>query len=83
MDPKWLKKSIKKSNVFLIYFGRIFEGFWEHFGGPNTIKNQLENVVFFWSPKNESWSRLWLSKGGPGVCGGQQACLGGAPGGRG
>ena len=67
MEPTWLKKSIKKSEVFLIDFGPIFGGFWEHFGSQNTIKNQLENVMFFWSPKNKSWSRLWRSKGGPGV----------------
>ena len=52
MDPKWLKKSIKKSEVFLIDFGPIFEGFWEHFGGPNAIKNRVENLVFFWRSKN-------------------------------
>ena len=80
MEPKWLKKSSKKSEVFLIDFGPIFGGFWEHFGGQNTIKNRVRNLVFFWRAKNESWSRLWRSKGGPRVCGGQQACPGGAPG---
>ena len=83
MEPKWFKKSIKKSEVFLIDFGPIFGGFWDHFGGQNTIKNRVANLVFFWRSKNESWSRLWRSKGGPGVFGGQQACPGGAPGGLG
>ena len=79
MEPKWLKKSIKKSDVFLIDLGPIFGGFWEHFGGQNSSKNRVENLVFFWRSKNESWSRLWRSKGGPGVFGGPQACLEGAP----
>ena len=38
IEPKWLKKSSKKSDVFLIDFGPICWGFWEHFGGQNTIK---------------------------------------------
>ena len=80
MEPKWLKKSSKKSEVFLIVLGSIFECFWEHFVGPNTIKNRVENLVFFWRAKNESWCRLWRSKGGPVVCGGPQACPEGAPG---
>ena len=80
MEPTWLKKSIKKSEVFLIDFGPIFEAFWEHFGGQNTIKNRLKDLVFFWKSKNESWSRLWRSKGGPGVFGGPQACPEGAAG---
>ena len=33
MEPNWLKKSSKKSEVFLIDFGPIFGSFWEHFGG--------------------------------------------------
>ena len=78
MEPKWLKKSNKKSEVFLIDFGPIFGGFWEHLGGQNTIKNRVRNLVFFWRAKNEAWSRLWRSKGGPRVCGGQQACPKGA-----
>ena len=83
MEPKWLKKSIKKSDVFLIDFGAIFGGFSEHFGGQNTSKNRVENLMFFWRSKNESWSRLWRSKGGPGVFGGPQACPEGVAGGRG
>ena len=79
MEPKWLKKSIKKSEVFLIDFGPIFGSFWEHFGGQDTIKNRVENLVIFWRSKNESWSRLWRSKGGPRVFGGQQACPGRVP----
>ena len=79
MEPKWLKKSIKKSEVFLIDFGPIFGGFWEHFGSQNTIKNRLENLVFFWRSKNESWSRLWRSKSVHRVYGGSQACPGGGP----
>ena len=43
MEPKWLKKSIKKSEVFLIDFGPMFEGFWEHFGSQNTIKSRVVN----------------------------------------
>ena len=79
MEPKWLNKSIKKSEVFLIDFGPIFGGFWEHLGGQNTIKNRVRNLVFFWRAENESWSRLWRSKGSPGVF----ACPGGVPGGPG
>ena len=79
MEPKWLKKSIKKSEVFFIDFGPIFWGFWEHFGSQNTIKNRVVNWVFFWRSKNESWSRLWRSKGGPRVYGGPQASPGGGP----
>ena len=79
MEPKWLKKSIKKSEVFLIDFGPIFGGFLEHFGGQNTIKNRVRNFVFFWRAKNESWSRLWRSKGGPRAYRGAQACPEGAP----
>ena len=33
MEPKWLQKSINKSEVFVNDFGTILEGFWEHFGG--------------------------------------------------
>ena len=51
MEPKWLKKSIKKSEVFLIDFGPIFGGFREHFGGQNAIKNRVENLVFFFKIK--------------------------------
>ena len=80
MEHKWLKKSIKKSYVFLIDSGIIFGGFWEHFGSQNIIKNRVKQIVFFWRSKNESWSRLWRSKGGPGVFGGPQACPEGAPG---
>ena len=83
MEPKWLKQSIKKSDVFLIDFGFIFEGFWEHFRDQNASKNWVENLMFFSRSKNESWSRLWRSKGGPGVFGGPQACPEGAPGRRG
>ena len=81
MDPQCLKQSSKK--FLLIDFAPIFAGIWEHFGGQDTIKNQGENLMFFWRSKNESWSRLWRSKGGPGVFGGQQACPEGAPGRRG
>ena len=83
MEPKWLKKSSKKSDVFLIAFGPIYEGFWEHFGGQNANKNRVENLVFFWRAKKDSWSRLWRSKGGPGAFGGPQACPEGVPGGPG
>ena len=80
MDPKWLKTSIKKSEVFLIDVGTIFGGFWEHVGRQNTIKNQVTNLVLLWRAKNESWRRLWRSKGGPGVCGWRPAGIpGGVP----
>ena len=82
--PKMAKKINQKiRSLFDIDFGSIFGGMWEHFGSQNTIKNRVENLVFFWRSKNESWSRLWRSKGGPGVFGGQQACPEGAPGVRG
>ena len=57
MEPKWLNKSSNKSEVFLIDFGTIFGGFWEHFGGQNTIKNRVGNLVFFWRAKHESARR--------------------------
>mgnify|MGYP001347131278 CR=1 FL=1 len=82
MEPKWLNKSIKKSEVFLIDFGPIFGRFWKHFGSQNAIKNRVVNGVFFWRSENESWSRLWSSMGGPEVFGGPQACPEGVSGGR-
>ena len=45
------EKTIKKSEVFLIDFGSISLGFWEHFEGQNPIKNRVENLVFFWEEK--------------------------------
>ena len=80
MEPKWLNKSIKIRSHFDRFMLYIYDG--DDDACPNTIKNRVENLVFFWRSKNESWSRLWRSKGGPGVFGGQQACPGGAPGGR-
>ena len=66
MEIKWLKQSIKKSEVFLIDFGLIFGGFWEHFGSQNTSKNRVENLVFFGGQK--------MSPGA--VCGDPRTALG-------
>ena len=51
MEQKWLKKSSNKSEVFLIDFETIFGGFWEHFGGQNTITNRVGNLMFFGGQK--------------------------------
>ena len=46
MEPKWVKKSSKQSEVFLIDFGYIFGGFCEYFGGQNTNKNKVDHIVY-------------------------------------
>ena len=59
---------------FWTYFWRLLGTFWE----SKYHQKSSRKLSVFLESKNESWSRLWRSKGGPGVFGGPQACPGGA-----
>ena len=80
MEPKWLKKSIKKSEVFLLDFGPIFGGFLEHFGGQNTNKNRVVNLVFFWNQKMSPGAACGDPRAAPGYLEASRHARGGAPG---
>ena len=60
-------KRKRKMNAFLVDFGFILGGFWEHFGSQNAFKNRVK-----------FWMRFWRRKeGGPGFFGvGRAECAG-------
>ena len=69
-DQKLDRNLHRNFNDFLKVFGVILEGFWEHCGSQNAIKNRVKIWMRFWRPKRERYpvpgARLGGMRGGIG-----------------
>ena len=62
-------------NAYTHTYRRLLGTFW----GSKCQQTSSRKFSVFLESKNESWCRLWRSKGGPVVFGGPQTCPEGAP----